>query len=416
VFGLGLIVSFSLGLAVILIVIGLLIVQGKRLFERLRWFNQASLVMPVFSALIVLGAGGFLTASAIENIQGSSRTIASSRETINFDISDARVIYSDLDDQGLSQLYLINADGAEPEKITSGPNVWSYQVSPDRTGVIYATDNQSNGSQLWSWDQVENANELLYECLNAYCSEITWSPDGQGILYSRLDFDPEINPGNVQTIWWLDLKTAETAPLFQDIGIPGFSARWSPNGEWISYSSINPLEIKIYQMQTGEYISIPNSLGYPAAWSPDSSTLILLDVESGEGGHLTKLFSYSLADEWQTMLAVEKEYDESIPAWSPDGQWLAVVRRTWVDGLPEEGNQLWVMRPDGSDASQLTNFSQHNLGALAWSPDSRYLVFSYRNVQDDQILNGIKILDLQREKIIDLVDSGSDPDWIIRPE
>ena len=411
-FGLGLIISFSLGLAVILIVIGLLIVQGKRLFERLRWFNQASLVMPVISAFIVLGAGGFLTASAIGNIQGSPLAFARASDLSGVDLAARSVIYTDLDDERRSQMYLVPAGGGDPEKLTSGSSVWNYQVSPDGTSVIYATDDGLNGSQLWSWNEEDNNNQLLYECVNAYCSEVTWSPDGQGILYSRLDFDPELNPGNVQTIWWLDLESGETAPLFQDTGIPGFSARWSPSGEWISYSSINPLEIKIYQMQTGEYITIPNSLGYPAAWSPDSLTLIFLDLESSEGGHLSKLYSYSLADGWQSMLGSGENYDESSPSWSPDGEWLAVLRRAWVEGLPEDGNQIWIMRPDGTDAKQLTGLSQHTLDAPAWSPDGRYLVFGFRVVREDQIENGIMILDLETEDLFELVDSGSNPSWI----
>lgn len=260
--------------------------------------------------------------------------------------------------------------------------------------------------------QNHSQNELLLECVNAYCSEIAWSPDGQGFLYSRLDFDSENNPANVQSIWWLDLDTRESAPLFQDALTPGFSARWSPDGKWLSYTSINPLEIKIYQMESGQSKILPNALGYPAAWSPDSRNVILQDLEMTEYGYLNKLFSYSVEDDWLTMLAFDQMFDESFPVWSPDGEWLAVVRRAWVEGLPEEGNQLWVMRPDGTEASQFTYEEKHTFGQPSWSSDSRYLVFEYRAVEDGQIMSGIRILDLKNSKISDLAAPGSRPVWL----
>lgn len=59
-FGLGLIVAFSLGLAAVLIIIGILLVRSKSLLERLggvggRWQH----LLPVASAIIVtlLGVG-----------------------------------------------------------------------------------------------------------------------------------------------------------------------------------------------------------------------------------------------------------------------------------------------------------------------------------------------------------------------
>jgi len=62
---------------------------------------------------------------------------------------------------------------------------------------------------------------------------------------------------------------------------------------------------------------------------------------------------------------------ESDPAWSPDGEWIAYVRRT--PGAPVQN--LWLMHPDGSARHALT----HQTGRTftpAWSPDSKRIVFS----------------------------------------
>jgi ABC-type nickel/cobalt efflux system permease component RcnA len=99
-FGLSLIVAFSVGLAMILIAIGVLIIQGKSLFERLQWFDQIAYTVPVLSALIVLGAGAVLTAGAIRNITGASY-IENTLPIVRlppFDLQQASVIYTALDE------------------------------------------------------------------------------------------------------------------------------------------------------------------------------------------------------------------------------------------------------------------------------------------------------------------------------
>ena len=61
------------------------------------------------------------------------------------------------------------------------------------------------------------------------------------------------------------------------------------------------------------------------------------------------------------------------PRYSPDGQWIAFTSdRT---GKSERGgDNLWVMRRDGSNAKQVTNETFHLLNGPTWSPDSNYLV------------------------------------------
>ncbi len=66
--GLALIISFSLGLAIVLIVIGLLMVNGSRLFTRSDAFNRLTPVMPMVSAGIVLILGFGLTYGAVSKL------------------------------------------------------------------------------------------------------------------------------------------------------------------------------------------------------------------------------------------------------------------------------------------------------------------------------------------------------------
>ena len=47
----------------------------------------------------------------------------------------------------------------------------------------------------------------------------------------------------------------------------------------MSYSSINPLEIRIFEIESGVSLSLPTQLGYPGTWSPDGETLHIVDID-----------------------------------------------------------------------------------------------------------------------------------------
>ena len=61
------------------------------------------------------------------------------------------------------------------------------------------------------------------------------------------------------------------------------------------------------------------------------------------------------------------------PRFSPDGQWIAFTSdRT---GKSERGgDNIWIMRADGSDVRQVTNETFRLVNGPAWSPDGQYII------------------------------------------
>jgi ABC-type nickel/cobalt efflux system permease component RcnA/Tol biopolymer transport system component len=418
-FGLSLIAAFSVGLAVILIVIGLLIVQGKRLFERLRWFDRVAYAVPVLSALVVLGLGAALTVGAVQRRSGGSAGMEDALPSVErpaFDLQQASVIYTVLDEDNKHQFFSVSAMasalGAQPEQMTAGEDIWNYAVSPDRSLVVYATPNGVNSAQLWQLTPATAAQTLLLDCPDAFCSGVVWSPDGLGILYGRLESGPETNTSGVPSIWWLDLATRETAPLFQDAQMPGFNPRWSPDGRWLSYTSINPQEIQIYDVETGASQSLPTQTGDPAVWSPDGEALLLIDLEKAGELYLHQLFRYDLAEQELTALDTGQALDENYPTWSPDGKWIALVRREWgTDTLARE-DQIWLMRPDGSEAHPVTQDRDIFHSQPAWSPDGRYLLYEVNSTSSTRIYQGIQLLDIETGEVYEIAAPGNRPAWL----
>ncbi len=68
-FGLLLIMSFSTGLAAVLVAFGLLLVYARGLFARLNLSNGiASRLVPVASAMVIVVAGGVIPAQALPQV------------------------------------------------------------------------------------------------------------------------------------------------------------------------------------------------------------------------------------------------------------------------------------------------------------------------------------------------------------
>jgi TolB protein len=111
----------------------------------------------------------------------------------------------------------------------------------------------------------------------------------------------------------------------------------------------------------------------------------------------------------RTRLSPETGVDDGLPAWSPDGEWIAFGRK-----LPrtQNGRQLWVMRPDGSEARALTDDPAVQHGPPHWSPDGRYLLFQRYRFLEPGSLPEICILDVENGEIVQVAVNAYLPTWL----
>lgn len=413
--GLSLIVSFSMGLALLLIAIGVLMLQGKRLFERLQWFDRAAFIVPVLSALVVLGIGTALTIGAVGNLSAvpaQMNAVEPADAAPVFDLEQAGVVYAAPDENGKSQLFLVPASGGEPRQITDeADGVWEYTITPEGAAIIYSTANQME-TDLWRLNLADSSREDLLKCPNAFCSDLVWSSDEGILFYSRLELDAETNASGVSSIWWLDLIGGETAPLFQDEQMPGYNPRWSFDGKWFSYTTINPVGIKIYNLESGDYQLLPTQNGSPVAWSPNADDFLMIDIHPVGSYHLSKLFRYNPVSQELKIVDSESMLDENYPAWSPNGEWIAVVRRDWGAETLQRGNQIWLLRPDGTEAHPVTRNQDAYHGQPVWSPDGKYLLYPLNLFGTEEMPTEIHVLEIETGRDIKIASPGGKPAWL----
>ena len=71
---------------------------------------------------------------------------------------------------------------------------------------------------------------------------------------------------------------------------------------------------------------------------------------------------------------------DSQPVVSPDGEWLAFISDR------SGSNNLWIAKPDGSDARKLSDDKQWGGISPAWTPDSKFIVVTRRNVKNEFVM------------------------------
>ncbi|MBP6178852.1 MAG: PD40 domain-containing protein [Anaerolineales bacterium] len=401
--GLALIVFFSLGLAVVLIVIGLLMVSSSRLFKRMDSFNRFAPFMPIVSAVIVLALGFGLTYGAFTRLgSGSALSLTGS----SMSVDDAQVVYLHDDANEYKQLFLIDTQGGDPRKLTdAAKGVVDYAVSPDQSRIVFVEQTGELGYALWLTDLSGTVSKLIFACDDVICSQPIFSPDGRHIVFEHMPLD-----GGASSLWWYDTSTGQVQPVFQEALLPGTNPRWSPNGLWLSYAT--PDGIRLSQLESGESRVIPNVLGAAAQWSPDSRSILLRDVVIRHDQFVTQLFLYDLGSGSLVDLSENESMENILAAWSPDGRQIAVVRR---DLSVPRGDQIWLMQADGSDPRAITDTPAVLHGSLSWSPDGKYILHDLYLLDSFPLESRLEMIEVKSGEITDLNAPGYNPKWIWLP-
>jgi dipeptidyl aminopeptidase/acylaminoacyl peptidase len=249
------------------------------------------------------------------------------------------------------------------------------------------------------------------------------SPDGQWVAYTvRTKMLKEDK--NETRIWMVSAHGGEPLPMTAE-GVSSAHPRWSPDGKYLAFtSSRNNGKSQVWLLNRlgGEAVRLTDITQGVSEfeWSPDSARLSLViqdpkpeDVQADKEkekdkdkpapakpktqppwvidrlqfkedtvGYLdnrrTHLYVFSVEKKSLTQIT-SGEFDDSQPAWSPDGKQLAFTsNRSTPDPDTTRDSNIWVVAADNTDkGAHLTQITT-NPGAddqPAWSPDGKWIAY-----------------------------------------
>lgn len=323
-----------------------------------------------------------------------------------------RLLYMAPDSNDIDQIFSMDpSKPGEPVQLTEEPfGVFDFSLSSDSLTLAYSALREDSGSDLWLILLDDGTRAPLLTCREAVCNGAAWAPDDRRLVYERRNMlIPGAAPGPPR-LWWLNPTNGETVPVFDDNQIIGYGAVWSPDGHWLSYVAPASQGVQIYNIDDGQSFLIPSRMGSLAVWSPDSTTVLVADIQPGETGfsvHLLKAVPQSgqLAD----ISGEAQPVEDSAPTWSPDGKWIAFTRKSAGASM---GKQIWLMRTDGSEARYLTAEPDIHHGPPVWSPDGRYLAFQHFNLKELGGHPSIWLLEIETGQTQELVTAATRPMWL----
>jgi Tol biopolymer transport system component len=180
---------------------------------------------------------------------------------------------------------------------------------------------------------------------------------------------------------------------------PVTSSAISPDGKLLAYS--DPTGLYVRDVDGGETHPVSVSPGFEAlveSWFPDGIHLLVSKIEKGDG--TPGLWKLSIMGGSPQMLYGEGES----ASLSPRGSQIVFVKHA------SPGEEVWLMRSDGSGARRIIRSGEDSFSRAAWSPDGKHFAYArtktryyaFRRAPDTQI----EVFDLARGTSTPVQESG----------
>jgi len=253
----------------------------------------------------------------------------------------------------------------EPKFSPKGTIVFTTNRDGDRNWEIYAIN--VDGTGLCNLSRSPEGSDI----------DPVWSPDGKKILFvsDRAGF---LN----QDIYVMDDDGSNQIRLTSDEA-KDYDPVWSPDGKKIAFVSERSGKAQIYIMNsdgTGlRCISDGTASDRSPAWSPDGKKIAFVsDRYSTERQGNDDIFVMNCDGTGIVRLTEHSGYDLN-PQWSPDGKYILFTSSRYG------GEEIFLMKADGSCKMRLTVTEDIYEWTPVWSPDGLGMVFTRGKGEDYDI-------------------------------
>jgi dipeptidyl aminopeptidase/acylaminoacyl peptidase len=237
------------------------------------------------------------------------------------------------------------------------------------------------------------------------------SPDGRLVAYSLSTADAKKDRNSARI--WMSPMTGGAAVPMTGAGQPASNPRWSPDGKYLGFTAArNGGESQVWTLNRlggeAEQLTEVKQGVDDFEWSPDGTRVLLsvsdpkpdrpkadsanpeiplpvvvdrLQFKRDVTGYLdrrrTHLYVFDVPTRKLTQIT-SGDFDDSDPAWSPDGKLVAFVSNRTEEPDNNRNSDIWIVAADNTDKGQTLRRLTTNPGSdesPAWSPDGKSIAY-----------------------------------------
>ncbi|MFZ3217100.1 MAG: S9 family peptidase [Candidatus Acidiferrales bacterium] len=254
------------------------------------------------------------------------------------------------------------------------------EISPDGKWVAYTVKTANlkedkNSTRIWMIPTAGGA-AIALTGEEESSSHPRWSPDGKFIAFisARKGGGDDDDAGKKQ-VWLLNREGGEAQQLTSTIqDVDDFA--WSPDSKRV---------VLVLQDPTPDEIAAADSKAKDSKAKPKPRPFVIdrLHFKEDEIGYLdrrrTHLYVFTIAEHKQRQIT-SGDYDDSEPAWSPDGSQIAFTsNRSAPEPDMNYNTDIWTVASDNTDQGKTlvhVTTNEGPEGAAAWSPDGKWIAYT----------------------------------------
>ncbi len=267
-----------------------------------------------------------------------------------------------------SRVFVMNTDGSDQRQLTYGYSEHP-SWSPDGRHIVFTGSGEDPDTGTWIMGQPSSPDHMTeifvapadggahirLTDLKGWSREPRWSPDGSHIVFIR-------NDGSLQEIMLMASDGTEVRHFAY-----GSDPAWAPDGVRLAYTRMGEMgrsEVVVVDIESGDELGVAE--GATPVWSPDGSRMAVLRGIENE----IILVDTRTMDEKR--FAVAGARSDWVPAWSPDGDWIAYT-------TVEAGIGFWNVEIRLGSVTEDPPPEHYRIASdgfgPSWSPDGTHVAF-----------------------------------------
>ncbi len=208
--------------------------------------------------------------------------------------------------EGGFQLWVMNADGSNAQRLTSGSSVNRNPAwSPDGSQIAFISNRDAGKEQVFVIGAGGGEPKQITKGSGA-AGKPTWSADGKQLAYYQ-------EVGNLTQIFSVELSGGEPKQLTRN-NFSSIDPSWSPDGRRIAFAAFSENVWNIWVMNPDgsdpAQLTLRGEVNRNPAWSPDGRQLVFasgrsenqqvfsISLDGGSPRRLTEGFAHSINPSW----------------------------------------------------------------------------------------------------------------------